>query len=489
MLFESFRKLLGSKRDKKARRKMFVPQVDVLEDRRLLAAVTRFVDDSYTPGQLNATHFNSIQVAVTAANPGDTVKVLPGIYNESVVVDKKLVITGAFAPYVPVTGPGTTDPSLDPKKASIVDGLGDGNTFTLNANDVVLQGFTLENAGDNSVGVFTDPATTGDKIISNVIRDNTFGVYLNSNTSTAINTSATKLTLVAGNTIFNNNEAGPSLELPFAGAGNGIYSDQGLRNATIAGNRIFGQQNASIILVGGPAAATSQSKLTIAGNVIGQFTAPGKPVAPIQTGAPIIIANTVDSKINGNTSYNSIGSGIFFAGGSSQDRVIGNYITGAAFTGINLRFDPVDLGGNYPVTTVNTQIDIVGNTVTFSGDSGIRLRDGTSNILVRGNVLLYNGTAKDSTTGDGISLENSANNNIHANVAKFNGRNGINVDALSSGNTIQNNTSVRNNTNALGAFDYNDDSVGTGTAATANTYKNNSGKTQSRPGLIKFFIS
>ena len=67
MLFESFRKLLGSKRDKKARRKMFVPQVDVLEDRRLLAAVTRFVDDSYTPGQLNATHFNSIQVAVTAA--------------------------------------------------------------------------------------------------------------------------------------------------------------------------------------------------------------------------------------------------------------------------------------------------------------------------------------------------------------------------------------------------------------------------------------
>src|SRR6185436_11217217 len=218
---------------------------------------------------------------------------------------KRLVITGAFAPSNPTAPSG--DPALNITKASIVDGLGAGNTFTLNANDIVLQGFTIaNNDGDiDSVGVFTDPARTGDKVIANVIQDNTTGIYLNSSTANN-NNGAAKLTLVSGNVLRNNNAAG-------AAAGNAIYSDQGLRNATIAGNRISQHDNASIILVGGPAAATSQTKLTIAGNVIGKFTAPGTTPTAAQTGAPIIVANTSDSLISGNASYNSIGSGIFLA--------------------------------------------------------------------------------------------------------------------------------------------------------------------------------
>src|SRR5258706_7576621 len=102
MLFESLKKMLVSRKGgKNARHTTFVPQVDLLEDRRLLAAVTRFVDDNYTPAQVNSTHFTSIQAAVDAAKPGDTVKVLPGLYNEAVVVDKRLTVTGAFAASIP----------------------------------------------------------------------------------------------------------------------------------------------------------------------------------------------------------------------------------------------------------------------------------------------------------------------------------------------------------------------------------------------------
>src|SRR3954468_5295156 len=195
MLFESLRKVWKSrKRAKNARRATFMPQVDMLEDRRLLAAVTRLVDDDYTPAQVNSTHFTSIQAAVDAAHPGDTIRVRPGLYNEAVVVDKKLTLTGAFAP----SKPGANDPATNPAKASIVDPLGSGIGFSLTANDIILQGFTIENVdGDtDSVGVSVGATTTGDKVIANVIQDNTFGIYLNSSTA-AGNRNGRTLTLVS----------------------------------------------------------------------------------------------------------------------------------------------------------------------------------------------------------------------------------------------------------------------------------------------------
>jgi len=474
MLFESLRRLVSRKRVKNTRRKTFVPQVDILEDRRLLAAVTRFVDDSYHPGQLNSTHFNTIQEAVDAAKPGDTVRVLPGLYNEAVVVNKKLTLTGAFAASVP----GPHNPSVNPSRASIVDPLGPGVAFSLTANDIVLQGFTVENADadTDSIGVSV-LGTTGDKIIANVIQDNTTGIYLNSNTSTSNNGGRT-LTVVSGNTLLNNNADG-------AGAGNGIYSDAGLRNATIAGNRFTGHLNASIILVGGPDPSTSHTKVTIAGNVLGKPVRPGHTPDASQMDAPIILANTSNSVVSGNVSYNSAGSGIALVGGDDHVKIVGNYLTGGAFTGINLAF----FIGSYNVEVPNSNIDVIGNTVTYYGDSGIRLRDGVTNVLVRGNVLLYNGTGGFEETGDGISLEDAHNSRIEANVVKFNARNGINVDAASDGNLIQSNVSVSNNTRGEPEnFDYLDTSVGTGTAGTANTYKNNRGRTESPTGLIKFHI-
>jgi hypothetical protein len=60
------------------------------------------------------------------------------------------------------------------------------------------------------------------------------------------------------------------------------------------------------------------------------------------------------------------------------------------------------------------------------------------------------------------------------------GRDGIRVDAASNGNTIEQNV-IREN----GEHDAHDDSVGPGTAGTANFWINNKCETENRPELCK----
>jgi parallel beta-helix repeat protein len=112
---------------------------------------------------------------------------------------------------------------------------------------------------------------------------------------------------------------------------------------------------------------------------------------------------------------------------------------------------------------------------------GIRF-DNTSNSRVLGNKSQRNGR-------DGIRLRNNSNMNlVQDNLSRGNGRDGIRVDGLTSTppfaqsnmNTIERNT-------ALGNFEHDchDDTVGLGTAGTANTWIRNVAKTENKPGLCK----
>ena len=128
----------------------------------------------------------------------------------------------------------------------------------------------------------------------------------------------------------------------------------------------------------------------------------------------------------------------------------------------------------------DTNNKIVGNYVSGFGDSGIRLRDGATANLVAYNRVEFNGKGGDPTTGDGISLENAKNNVIFHNQSLNNRRYGIHVDTLSNGNSIVRNTMLHN-----GLFDADDESLGSGTAGTANFWAHNFCETENRPGLCE----
>jgi len=96
--------------------------------------------------------YASIQAGVTASNPGGTVNVAAGTYNENIVINKQLTVQGA--------GNATT----------FINGIGTGaNLTTVNitaAGDVTLSGFTITNAPvtnntDLRFGVLTNSGTAG----------------------------------------------------------------------------------------------------------------------------------------------------------------------------------------------------------------------------------------------------------------------------------------------------------------------------------------
>src|SRR5690348_7698571 len=100
MLATHITKLLGLKLRRKLPRQRRPLMIDMLEDRRLLA--TLYVDDDHA--QMPNAGFTSIQAAVNAAHPGDTIRVSPGTYNESVTVDKQLTILGSQSDVNQTTG-------------------------------------------------------------------------------------------------------------------------------------------------------------------------------------------------------------------------------------------------------------------------------------------------------------------------------------------------------------------------------------------------
>lgn len=73
----------------------------------------------------------SIQAAIDAADPDDTIEVHSGAYNENVNVTKQLILKGID------TGSGKP----------VVDAGGSGSAITLSADGITLEGFTATNAG------------------------------------------------------------------------------------------------------------------------------------------------------------------------------------------------------------------------------------------------------------------------------------------------------------------------------------------------------
>ncbi|HVW90625.1 MAG TPA: hypothetical protein VHC01_14270, partial [Gaiellaceae bacterium] len=102
--------------------------------------------------------YTSIQAAVTAASAGDTIEVGAGTYAESVTVGKSLTILGAQA--------GNDARSRTGSESTV-------SSFHVTSSNVVIDGFTLDNAG---VQLNVD-GTSGPTLSGVVARNDVFTGY------------------------------------------------------------------------------------------------------------------------------------------------------------------------------------------------------------------------------------------------------------------------------------------------------------------------
>ncbi|MCJ7989082.1 hypothetical protein MUB15_06890 [Priestia sp. OVS21] len=172
---------------------------------------------------------NPIQDAINAASDYDTIRVLPGMYTGPIVIDKMIQLLGAQAGIDARTRSGT--PSIE----SIITGTSGVGLVQLTANNVVVDGFTIQGTTAGA-GAFSPATFSGYWFFNNIVQNNVIGYYANSNGVTE--------TQIRQNLFNNNNQPG-------AATGNGIYSDQGIQNILIDSNRFTGPHaNASINMIG-----------------------------------------------------------------------------------------------------------------------------------------------------------------------------------------------------------------------------------------------
>jgi hypothetical protein len=200
------------------------------------AATTHWVDPaaaSAPPGTgcgISA-GYTTIQAAVNAAPPGDTIRVCDGTYIEiapgPLTINKTLTLLGAQNGVDARSRVGAESIVTDPQ-----------GTF-ITANNVVIDGFTFQNsvvAAFTGYGIAMGAGTTGTRILNNIIQDNIVGIAL-------ANTGGSQA-LIRHNLIRNNNAPGGA-------SGTGIYTDEfvggsAVRNVLIEENTFTGHDDAGI---------------------------------------------------------------------------------------------------------------------------------------------------------------------------------------------------------------------------------------------------
>lgn len=114
--------------------------------------------------EIHVTAGDSLQAAISAASPGDVLRLGPGDYPGNITIDKPLTLSGP------------------PDRSARLIGERTGRTVWVQSADVTLRQLTIRHSGlslpDMDAGVFLDKTAERARIEDNDIIDNSVGVYL-----------------------------------------------------------------------------------------------------------------------------------------------------------------------------------------------------------------------------------------------------------------------------------------------------------------------
>jgi parallel beta-helix repeat protein len=494
-----------------------MPAAELLEERQLLSA-TVWVDPSSNVSGV----FHTIQGAVDAANSGDTIKVVPGTYDESVTVNKTVMILGGQSH------------RAGQKGASIVQS--DTAAFTLSSDDIVLKGFTIDSLTTPANGIVTDADHSGDVIENDLIEHETTGLDLNSpanagalltnvshnqfvnNVDDIISDEGLWTALIGNNQFTDSTDAAIDLKgssEAYVRIVNNRTSNAGpillanTANAEVELNVIIDPDGDGIVLAGG-VTTTQVSNNTLRGDHVPNNDSPhsvngielNSSVADAANSEDQISANSVrgfvdgilltsahsDTVSNNETDLNT-GIGIAAGAGTHDDTFNRNTAQNNSLAGFSLDGDEetiennishnngadgFDLSGDQDTITSNKATTDKGNGFLLSGDDANASKNAANNNAGDGFLLSdltggqFNGNTALHDGGDGIHLVNAPNNMVLSNVVQNGGSNGIELDDESVGNLLEKNISQYSRHNDLA-----DASTGAGTAGTANFWSQN----------------
>ena len=392
----------------------------------LASAKTWYVDDS------RSANFTTIQDAVNNASVMDTIIIRDGCYYENINVNKQLMIE-----------------SENGSENCIVDARSSGSPFTLSADGITIEGFTLRNSGEAGIKVYSsNNKISGNNILSsgdsiclyhssnNIISGNNI-----SNNEGGIILSESSNNKISRNEILNNTGEGIHLHDSNSNniLGNNILNNYGIglgysHNNTISGNNISNNNGYGIHFRYSNNNTISNNTFSNAGffvwysysNIASNNTVNGKPLVYLENeknvkvdyAGQVILVNCNSITIqNQNLSNTSVGIELF--------------------------------------KTLNCIIS--GNDVSNSSD-GIFIYNSSNNTFLKNNILNNNEY--------GIRLQYSNNNKISGNEISNNKHRGIGL-SYSSNNKIYLNNFI-NNTNNV--YSYNSTNIWDSTSEINYTY-------------------
>ncbi|MFZ2071352.1 MAG: NosD domain-containing protein [Halobacteriota archaeon] len=354
---------------------------------------------TYTVCQ-NGCNYTSIQAAVDAAEPGDTIEVHSGTYYENVNVTKQLILKGND------TGSGKP----------VVNGGGNGSVITLSADGITLDRFTVTNASDDAgVNVTANESTITGTNASN----NNYGIRLHYSCNNTI----------TGNTANYNNygiylyHSGNNSIKSNTFVHDGLFVYYSYQN-TVAENTV----NVKPLVYLEDA---SDTVVTDAGQVI-LVNCTNITVEDLElsnTCIGVMLWRTVDSLISNNTVSNNNRYGINLYDSSNDNSITGNNVSSNNRQGIVL-----DSNSNNNTITGNYALD--------NGNNGILLTDSCNHNAIKGNNVCNN-------SYNGIFLDSAGINNISGNNVSNNGEYGIFLRNSSNNNSVYDNTVCNNSYNGI----------------------------------------